>query len=805
MSAVPAVALLFLCMSAGAGADALSVYPTEVKLDHGADFQRLVAMKTRDDGVTLDVTEQASVTFAPEGIVKLDETFRFRPVADGTATATVTVDGQSVEIPVTVTQVGAVPAMSFRNDVQAVLMRAGCNSGACHGSAQGKNGFRLSLFGFDPPSDYIHLTRELRGRRLNPAKPEESLMLMKATGQVDHEGGTRFEADSELYDMLRRWIEAGAPDDPADLPTLTGIEILPQEAVLEGEGATQQFTVVARYSDGTDRDVTRLAILSSSDDQTLTIDDDGKATSGSRGEGYVMARFGTFAVVAKTLVLPSGLEVAWPEEAVARNYIDELVFAKLKKLRVAPAETASDEVFARRVYLDILGVLPTVEELQAFLDDPGEDKRARLVDALLERPEFADVWAMKYAEILRVVPTPQGDTKGMHRYNDWIRQSVASGKPVDQMVRELLTAEGGNFAEPAANFYTLEDSPLVMAENVAQSFLGIQIKCAQCHNHPFERWTMDDYYSFAAFFAQVGKKASSDPRETVVFNRGAGEVKNLRDNRDMAPKFLGGDVPDAAGRDRRAVLAEWLTAPDNPWFARNAANRVWHHFFGIGIVDPIDDFRVSNPPSNPQLLDALGARLVEYQFDLRQLVRDICNSYTYQQSTRPRDPNVVDDRNFSHALVRRLGAETLLDAISRVTETKVKFPSLPLGARAVQVAAGNSGNYFLDLFGRPPRESVCACERRNDPTLAQALHLINGDTVQQAITAADGRLEKRLAAETPAPEIVRELYLAAFSRPPTEEETATLEQYVAAADDRRRALQDVYWSVLNAKEFVFNH
>lgn len=803
----PAARWLFLLVVVGvrvAWGQGVAVYPAEANLDHRGDFQRIVVMKTREDGVTQDVTAQAQVSLAPEGIARLDEGFRLRPVAAGEATATVTFEGQSVTLPVRVKNAGATPAVTFRNDVEPVLMRAGCNSGACHGSAQGKNGFRLSLFGFDPSMDYVNLTRQARGRRLDAASPDESLMLLKPTGGVPHEGGTRFERDSELYGTVRQWIEAGAPDDPAELPTLTGVEIMPRDAVIEGEGGTQAFTVVAAYSDGTDRGVTRLALLSSSDDQTLKVDEHGTATAAARGEVYVMARFGTFAVVSQVIVLPAESKLEWPETPV-NNYIDERVFAKLKKLRIPPAVTASDEAFVRRVYLDVLGVLPTVAETEAFLADTAPDKRAKLVDRLLQRPEFPELWAMKWAEILKVAPTPTLDVKAMHRYNDWLRESIASNKPVNEIAKELLTAEGGNFAEPAANFYIVEESPTTMAENVAQVFFGIQIKCAQCHNHPFERWTMDDYYSFSAFFAQVGKKASTDPREQIVFNRGSGEVNNLRDGRAMPPKFLGGAAPDVAGKDRRAVLAEWLASPENPWFAQNIANRVWQHFFGIGIIEPVDDVRVTNPPSNRPLLEALAAKLVSYNYDLRRLVKDICTSYTYQMSTQPRDPSIADERNFSHARVRRKAAEPLLDSIAMVTESKVKFPGLPLGARAAEVAGGASGNYFLSLFGRPPRETVCTCERSNDPTLGQVLHLINGSTIEQAIQAPEGRLERLLKAEASTAEIAKELYLAALSRPPSAEEAQKIEEYVAASPDRRQGLQDVFWSVLNSKEFVFNH
>ncbi|MBI5092366.1 MAG: DUF1549 domain-containing protein, partial [Candidatus Hydrogenedentes bacterium] len=504
-------ARLFACVIAcgaswceSALADAIAAYPDKVQLDNTADLQRVVAQQTRDDGVTLDVTGGMTVTFAPEGIAKWTDDRRVAPVADGDTTMTITVGDKSLAVPVKAQNAGKPRPVSFRNDVEPALMRAGCNAGSCHGSAQGKNGFHLSLFGYDPPQDYLTLTRQERARRMNEADPHASLMLQKPAGQVDHEGGTRFTPDSALYGVLKKWIADGAPDDPGDVANLTGIELLPHSCVFEGEGAQQQFMVRATYSDGTDRDVTELAVLSSSDEQTVAVDKDtGLAKSGGRGEAYVMARFGSFAVISKVITLPKDLKLQWPD-AASHNYIDELVFAKLKKLRVPPAEPCSDTVFVRRVYLDILGVLPTAKESQEFVADAAADKRAKLIDALLQRPEFPELWAMKWAELLRVQTNPVIDRKAMHRYNDWIRQSIAANKPIDQMVKELLTAQGGNFTEAAANFYLTDPAPTQMAENVAQVYLGIQIKCAQCHNHPFERWTMDDYYSFAAFFAQAG-------------------------------------------------------------------------------------------------------------------------------------------------------------------------------------------------------------------------------------------------------------------------------------------------------------
>jgi len=783
----------------------LAVYPSEVRLDNAHDVQRLIAMLERPDGVTVDVTGEVTLSFGAENIASWGEDQRLYAAGDGETAITVTHGEMSVQVPLTVVNAGATPETTFLNDVLPVLMRAGCNTGGCHGSADGKNGFRLSLFGFDPDYDYISLTRESRSRRINAALPEESLMLTKPLGKVDHEGGSVIQPGDGLYEPMLNWIREGTPPDPEGLPKLTNIHIYPPEAVLEGEGTQQRFSVIADYDDGSTRDVTDSAVLSSSDELTLMIDGAGVSTAGAKGEVYIMARYGTFAVVSKAIIIPQDLNVEWPE-ASELNYIDTFVFDKLKKLRIPPAERCDDGTFVRRAFVDILGSIPTEAETQAFLADEDPDKRKKLVDTLLERPEFTDVWAMKWAEALRVAEIPNVlDRKGMHRYNDWIRQAITNNTPMDQLVRELLSAEGGNFTNPAANYFVIERDPLFMAENVAQVFLGIQMGCAQCHNHPFERWTMDDYYSFAAFFAQVGRKTSSDPRETVIFNRGGGEVKHLNTGENMAPKFLGGEVPDVQGKDRRAVLADWITSPENPWFAKNLANRVWEHFLGAGIVDPPDDVRVTNPPTNPQLLEELGRKMVEYNYDLRRLVRDICTSYTYQMSTRPRDPNNHDARNFSHAQVRRLTSEQMLDAIVKVTGNDVKFQNLPAGARASQVAGGESGVYFLKVFGRPLRETVCSCERRGEPNLAQSLHLINGDTIDNAIKGEGGLLDSLLAAETPHDQIIDRLYVAAVSRVPTEEEKTALNAYVEAAENKREALEDVFWSMLNAKEFIFQH
>lgn len=787
-----------------ARAATLSVYPPAVQLDSARDAQRLVVTLRRDDGVTLDVSAQATMVVEPATLAGRTESGQWLAKTDGEGKITVTFEGQSVDVPTVVKNAAVDPPMSFRNDIEPAVMRAGCNTGACHGSAQGKNGFMLSLFGYDPPHDYIELTRVSRGRRLDPANPDSSLMLSKPLGLVDHEGGTVIQPNDVIHTSLRRWISEGAQDDPAELPSVVGMDILPKESVMEGAGSKQQYVVMAKYSDGTDRDVTDLAVLSSVDDSIVAIDGHGLSTSGNRGEAYLMARYSTFAVVANVISIPKDSQpLAQPNPPA--NFIDEHLYEKYKKLRIAQSPKASDETFVRRVYLDVLGVLPTVEEARTFFADESPDKRTALVDALLQRPELAELWAMKWAEILRVRTTPELEAKGMHRYNDWLRLAIQENRSMDQIVRELLTAEGGNFAEPEANFYLVERDQNLMAENVAQVFMGIRMQCAQCHNHPFDRWTMDDYYSFSAFFSQIGRKQSSDPREVIIYNSNSGESKNPRDGKVMKPKFLGGVTPDVKGHDRRAVLAEWLTSTDNPWFAQNLANRIWAHFMGQGIVEPTDDVRVSNPPSNPELLAVLGEKLVEYKYDMRKLIRDICTSNTYQASTKPTESAASDLRNFAYAQVRRLPSEMLLDAISQVNNTNVKFASLPIGARAAQVANGESGNYFLEVFGRPTRESACTCERRSEPTLAQVLHLINGDTFTNAMAAGNNRLNQQIAAEKTNEQIIEDLYIAAFSRNPLPEEMQTLVAYIAETPDRKVALEDIYWSVLNSKEFVFTH
>jgi hypothetical protein len=694
--------------------------------------------------------------------------------------------------------------VSFRNDVMPVFMRAGCNAGACHGSSRGQDGFHLSLFGYDPEGDYRAITREIATRRINLAQPAESLLLTKTVGDAPHTGGKRFEKDSVYYKTLLQWLEQGAQPDPKETPTPVSLEILPKQALLETGDAPVQFSAKAKYSDGAERDVTNLVIFQSNNDNSATISADGLVTAANRGEAFVMARFATFTVGAQVIVVPKGQEFTWPA-VPENNYIDALVNAKLKKLRILPSELCDDETFLRRVYVDVVGLLPTPEEHATFIGSTDPQKREKLVDELLGRKEFVEMWVMKFAELLKIRSVQNiVSYKSAVVYYNWLRERLADNVPIDKIVRELVASSGGTFKNAATNYYHVETDTLKLAENTAQVFMGMRIQCAQCHNHPFDRWTMDDYYGFASFFSQVGRKTGEDPRERIVFNAGGGEVNQPVAKKPVPPRFLGGASPDVTGKDRRQVLADWLASPDNPYFARNLSNLIWSHFTGVGIIEPVDDVRISNPASNPELLDELAKRFTEYKFDFKRLVRDVCLSRTYQLSTRPNSTNAGDTRNFAKATIRRTRAEVLLDCISQVTEAKEKFRGLPLGARAVQIADGDTSSYFLRTFGRATRETVCSCEVKMEPNLSQALHLLNGQTVSQKVE--EGGVVKRLLKEKKTPEqIVEDLYLRTFARKPTADELAAITAHMKDEKDPAPVLNDLFWALLNSQEFMFAH
>jgi hypothetical protein len=709
--------------------------------------------------------------------------------------------------------IGPPRPVSFRLDVMPVLFRAGCNSGGCHGAAIGKDGFHLSLFGYDPAGDYYRLTQQIPGRRIDLAVPEQSLLLLKAIGTVPHSGGRRFKPDTEYYNTLLQWIRAGAPDDSANVPQVTGLSLVPDKFVFTGKEKQKQkpLEVVAQYSDGSTRVVNNLALYLTNNKNTADIDDKGVVTPGKRGDTFVFARFAKFTIGAEITVLPPG-KFKWPK-ITGYNYIDGLIDDKLKNLRIIPSALAADDVFLRRAYFDLIGMPPKPEEYYSFLKDKSRTKRATLIDELLKRPEFADLWAAKWAETLKVRSDNNSafgtDRKAAYEYYQWIHDQMKRNVPLDQFVRAQVDGVGSNLTNPAVNLYTMlpqgQYDPKAVAQDVAQVFTGMRVQCAQCHNHPFDRWTQDDYYGFVSFFTGVKRKVASEAREFYIYDDpNAAPAKHLLDGHPVPAKFLGGDAPDVKGKDPRAALADWLTSKDNSWFRENLANRIWAQFFGRGIVDPVDDVRISNPPSNRELLQALGRKLAEYNFDAKKLIRDICNSRTYQLSEVPNETNRDDADQFSRAHLRRLRADVLLDAIAEVTDTPTAFGQMPGGLRAVQLDEGNriSNNYFLKTFGLCSRESVNASETRLEPTLAQALHLVNGDTVETKINRSTV-VSTLLAAKKPAAEILDEMFIRTLSRKPSEAEKKKLLPLLASND--RKAYDDVFWALLNSTEFEFNH
>ena len=780
----------------------IAVFPPDVNMQSARGKQRIIVQASYADGITRDVTAQAKVTISDPKIAKIVN-LEVLPVGDGKCSIAVEFEGKTTQVPVDVKDAIKDRPISFKLDVMPIFLRNGCNQGGCHGAARGKDGFRLSLFGFDPDGDHYRLTRELNGRRINLAIPEESLLVEKSTGKVPHTGGQKFAVGEQYYNDLVRWVDAGGPQDPAGVATPVSVDLFPKTALLDGKGSTQQLIVRAKYSDGSERDVTSLALFLSSNDSSGKVSPSGLVTAGDRGEAFVMARFSTFTVGVPFIVLPKDLKFSFPTTP-EKNYIDTLVNAKLKNLRIAPSATCSDEVFLRRIFIDLTGMLPSVEEYKTFMANKSADKREQLVKELMERKEFSELWVLKWAELLQIRSSNQVSYKATLLYYNWLQDRIARNVPLNQWVQELLGANGGTFNNPVTNYYQNETDILKVTENVAQVFMGMRIQCAQCHNHPFDRWTMDDYYGFAAFFTQIGRKRTDDPRELVVFNSGSGEINHPLGGRRMAPKYLGGEVPDVVGKDRRGLMAEWLASPKNPYFATNLSNMVWTHFFGVGIINEVDDVRVSNPPSNSELLQELGKKFTEYNYDFKRLVKDIVLSNSYQLSTQANASNESDTKNFSHSSIRRIKAETFLDCISQVTETKNKFPGLPLGARAVQIADGQVSNYFLTTFGRATRESVCSCEVKLDPTLSQSLHLLNGDATTQRIT--QGNLIGKLLKDKKTPEeILDEIYVRCLSRMPSADEKTKVLALVNAEKDKKQVLEDAFWAVLNTREYMFNH
>lgn len=783
--------------------EALSVQPTAVHLHGSRALQQIQVSARFAENDVRDVTHLAALESSDENVA-LVEGLVVSPAGDGTATLRVRYEGLETTLEVTVTGAEHTPPISFHSEMLAALTQAGCNMGACHGSPSGKGMFRLSLRGYDPPLDLLTLRTEDRGRRTNRLDPDASLLLKKPLMEAAHGGGKRLRKGDVAHEVIRNWIAEGMQVDPPDAATLERIDVFPAKRVFQPTADRQQLIVSGHFSDGTVRDLTPLTVFESSADDVATVDERGLVTKSSRGETTILARYLDRMATADLTFLESVPGFAW-NEPEPDHFIDRLVEEKLQQLQIHPSELCSDEEFLRRVHLDLTGLLPTLDETTTFLADSSPDKRAALVDRLLDSHAHAAFWGQKWADVLRV-NSKSLQPDGVHKFMQWINHGVRTDQPMDRFARELLTARGSVFENPAANYWRASREPDDAVESTAQLFMGIRIQCAKCHNHPFERWSQDDYYGTAAAFARIGRKNGLRDNEEIIYVERSGEIKQPRTGQTMQVRLLEeADVDVPAGTDRREVFAEWLTRPDNPFFAKSVANRIWGHLFGRGIVDPVDDFRDSNPPSNAPLLDELARRFVEHGYSRKWLIRQIVSSKAYQRSATPNEFNQHDELYYSHAIPRMLSAEQLLDAISRVSGVSESFSGLPAGTPATQLPEPQANHEFLKAFGQPERTIACECERVSDSSLTQALQMINGATVHNKLRDEKGRLSQQLASEKSDAEIITEIYLLALCREPDESERSAALNHVTGAEDRRMALEDVYWAVLNSKEFLFQH
>ncbi len=693
---------------------------------------------------------------------------------------------------------GAVAAerLDFSTRILPILTKSGCNAGACHGAAVGQGGLKLSLLGYDPAQDYANLTRELGGRRVDVEAPVNSLFLRKATGQLDHEGGRRIKRDSDAQRTLLAWIAAGVPFGPADL-RVTKIKVEPSDTLLPGIEQTVQLRVTADLSDGRSEDVTALALYSANDDAIAGVTATGLITTHDRGLTSIMVRYSGQAVAAR-IAVPFGDTAIAANDFTPRNFIDERVLAELQRLRLPPSPLSDDAEFFRRVHLDLIGRLPEPEEVRRFLSEPASDtKRQRTIVSLLASAAFVDFWTMKFGDWL-LISGKSGSEQATRAYHEWVRGQLARNRPLDQFVRDLLLAQGEFTQSGPANFFALANDPRDLGEHVSSMFLGTHIACARCHAHPADRWTQEDYHAFAAYFARLAKQGG------VLRISASGEVEHPKTQKPVAPRPLGSlPAPPHGDADRRIELAAWLTAPDNLLFARNVVNRIWKHLLGRGLVDPVDDLRPTNPASNPALLDALATQFAQHGFDLRWLVGEIASSRTYQLTSRTTPANRRDDRLFSHAYLKPLPAQVLADVVAQATGVPDKFPGQSDGTRAVQLAGAGTASYALDVLGRCTRERSCETPGRAGGGLAQALHLINGSTINDKLHG--GTLPRLLGSGLSSHDLVDELYLRALSRPATGAEQEAWAPLLTSAGDRARIAEDLFWALLNSREFAFNH
>jgi hypothetical protein len=821
--------LVFACLCS---ADTLTVLPKSVTLSTAQSLQQLIAELTAGQ-FQQDLTAKTQWTTSDANIAAVSATGIITPVSDGETDITARAANVTATVHVTVKGSKAPFTWNFRNNVVPVLTKAGCNSGSCHGALAGKNGFRLTLRGYDPEVDYYALTRQAVGRRVSLAEPASSLMLLKPTFAVPHGGGKRFSTSSLEYRILSEWIAAGAPPPGEKDAEVTGLEVYPAAATLQ-PGAEQQLVVKAKYSDGRVEDVTHWVKYSSNNEGTASVDDNGHVKMNGPGEAAITLWY-------SSRVLYSRLTVPYPNEVTSsvyenfprRNYIDDLVIDKLRKLNIAPSRLADDATFIRRAYLDAAGVLPSAEQVEEFLADKSAqdaaasvlktgnpdpprrvvsgflespDKRTKLIEQITKTDEFVDYWAYKWSDLL-LVSSRKLRGNAMWSFYDWIRDSVKQNKPWDQFAREIFTSSGSSRENGALNYYVLHKDPIDLMETSTEAFLGQRITCARCHNHPLEKWTQVQYYELVNLFSRVGIKNGNSSGDDVIFAKTSGDVMHPRLLKPLPPTPLDGKpMPLDSTLDRRAVFADWLTDPENPYFARSVVNRVWGNFMGRGLANPVDDLRATNPASNEELLAALTKDFVKHGFDVKYLIRTIMDSSAYQLSSEANATNQYDNIFYSKYIVKRLPAEVILDAYSQVAGVPTQFSGYPAGTRALQLPDTQVKSEFLTVFGRPARQVCDSSERSSDATIAQALNVINGDTLNKKLSATDGFVTLFLKLGLSDSRILDHVFLTAFSRyPSVAERAALLADLRNSGTNRHQALEDVLWALLTSKEFLFNH
>jgi hypothetical protein len=794
------------------------VQPTKLALKGGDDAAQLVITAGLAGGRLQDLSADVKYESTDEKVVRVNAAGRVVPVGNGAAELKIAYGDKTLIVPVTAESCDVNLPINFGNQVVPIFTKLGCNSGGCHGKASGQNGFKISLLGFDPEVDYNALVKEARGRRLFPAAPDNSLLLLKASGAAPHGGGKRMEPGSDEYKLVRRWIAAGAPFGAATDPVVTSISVFPEHRIMTRNNK-QQFAVYAHYSDGSQEDVTRRAQYESNEQEIAVVDGAGLVrTLAMSGEAAVMVRYQSNVATFRATV-PLGVPI--PEYTFEpKTLVDQYASKKWKELGLVPSELCTDAEFLRRLSIDLTGSLPTPAQVLAFEADKDAAKRDKLVDSLVDSPEYTYFFANKWADVLRVKRRQQPErAKGTFAFHNWIRDAVANDMPYDQFARNILGACGDEVNSPPTVWYKELQQPEQFVDDTAQVFLGLRLACAQCHHHPYEKWSQDDYWGVAAYFGRVGRKNIVTPGEVnqnqgggrlAIFNRSSGGVTNKRTNQPAVMKPLDGKpITVGPDDDPRQVLVDWMTESSNPFFAKAVANRYWAHFFNRGIVDPLDDMRVTNPPSNPELLDELAKDLIAHKYSLKSLVKTIVKSRTYQLSSTPNEFNQQDKQNYARYYPRVMSAEVLFDAVNQVADAPPAFPGLPTDRfapkRAIMLPDESFPSYFLDVFGRPQRISACECERVGDANLAQALHLLNSDEIQGKLARPSGRAEAMSKDARPDAEKIDELFLWALARKPTaEQRDLALAQIAKYQANKKAAYENILWALLNIKEFRFN-